>query len=138
MCPTSINAIQGALGTVCEAVDNVITAGSHSNSTKGSKRAFVAIRPPGHHCGEVKHILRSPHSVPDRESRTPLQASALSITLPLEPHTVRQYLAPSNRRINTSPLLAHLNHNIRRIVIFDIDLHHGPFRLPPIYTSIKH
>lgn len=45
VCPTSINAIQGAIGTVCEAVDDVV--GSTS-----CKRAFVSIRPPGHHCGE--------------------------------------------------------------------------------------
>ncbi len=44
--PTSMEAIQGALGTVCEAVDDLYSpAASHS-------RAFVAIRPPGHHCGE--------------------------------------------------------------------------------------
>jgi len=39
-----MNAIEGALGTVCEAVDKII-----SNSIV---RSFVAIRPPGHHCGE--------------------------------------------------------------------------------------
>ncbi|KAF7975628.1 hypothetical protein HWV62_9063 [Athelia sp. TMB] len=48
LCPTSINAIQGAIGTVCEAVDNVIG----SPSQQSCKRAFVSIRPPGHHCGE--------------------------------------------------------------------------------------
>ncbi|KAG6872232.1 hypothetical protein C0995_011736 [Termitomyces sp. Mi166 len=45
LCPESIDAIQGAVGTVCEAVDNVI-------ASKTDTRAFVAIRPPGHHCGE--------------------------------------------------------------------------------------
>lgn len=40
-------AIQGALGTTCEAIDSVI-----SPQLVASKRAFVAIRPPGHHCGE--------------------------------------------------------------------------------------
>ena len=44
MCPESLNAIEGALGTSCEAVDTVIS--------KSFDRAFVAIRPPGHHCGE--------------------------------------------------------------------------------------
>ncbi|KAG6814974.1 hypothetical protein H0H93_009758, partial [Arthromyces matolae] len=43
LCPESIDAIQGAVGTVCEAVDTVIASNT---------RAFVAIRPPGHHCGE--------------------------------------------------------------------------------------
>jgi histone deacetylase HOS3 len=53
VCPTSLNALQGAAGTVCEAVDKIMT------STRGEAgpsdplhRAFVAIRPPGHHCGE--------------------------------------------------------------------------------------
>ncbi len=46
VCPGTLDAIQGALGTVCEAVDTVM------NPTDPAPRAFVAIRPPGHHCGE--------------------------------------------------------------------------------------
>lgn len=63
VCPESINAIQGALGTVCEAVDMVISSSRNTTTraaaspTKASvespvHRAFVAVRPPGHHCGE--------------------------------------------------------------------------------------
>lgn len=51
VCPESISAIQGALGTVCEAVDAVLEPYSPS------RNAFVAIRPPGHHCGEVRTPL---------------------------------------------------------------------------------
>lgn len=40
----SLNAFQGALGGVADAVDAVFTQSTHT------KRAFVAIRPPGHHC----------------------------------------------------------------------------------------
>ena len=47
VCPGSLDAIQGALGTVCEAVDAVLRDEPQPN------QAFVAIRPPGHHCGEV-------------------------------------------------------------------------------------
>ncbi|KAI0900187.1 Arginase/deacetylase [Annulohypoxylon nitens] len=43
LCSESQNAIEGALGSVCEAVDEVFGNSSH-------KRAFVAVRPPGHHC----------------------------------------------------------------------------------------
>ncbi len=43
LCSGSSNALEGALGGVCEAVDAVF-------SEKGAKRAFVCIRPPGHHC----------------------------------------------------------------------------------------
>ncbi|GFF91198.1 histone deacetylase HOS3 [Aspergillus udagawae] len=43
LCSESLNAFQGALGGVCEGVDAVF----NSNTTK---RAFVCIRPPGHHC----------------------------------------------------------------------------------------
>ena len=43
--------MQGAVGTVCEAVDKVISS-SRSPSDTAVHRAFVAIRPPGHHCGE--------------------------------------------------------------------------------------
>ncbi|GAD94923.1 conserved hypothetical protein [Paecilomyces variotii No. 5] len=43
LCPDSLDAFQGALGGVCEGVDAVFGPGSN-------KRAFVCIRPPGHHC----------------------------------------------------------------------------------------
>jgi histone deacetylase HOS3 len=57
VCPDSINAIQGALGAVCEAVDKVVSSRSNEGQpTEPTElpvhRAFVAIRPPGHHCGE--------------------------------------------------------------------------------------
>jgi len=41
--PESRAAFEGALGAVCDAVDAVFSASGH-------KRAFVAVRPPGHHC----------------------------------------------------------------------------------------
>ncbi|KAH8911324.1 Arginase/deacetylase [Coniochaeta sp. PMI_546] len=44
LCSESLDALEGALGGVCEAVDAVF------NNSNGPKRAFVAIRPPGHHC----------------------------------------------------------------------------------------
>ncbi|OAX80863.1 hypothetical protein ACJ72_04799 [Emergomyces africanus] len=43
LCPGSLNAFEGALGGVCEAVDAVFGPAS-------TTRAFVNIRPPGHHC----------------------------------------------------------------------------------------
>ena len=43
LCAESLDALEGALGAVCEGVDSVMS----DNSTK---RAFVCIRPPGHHC----------------------------------------------------------------------------------------
>ncbi|OTB06496.1 hypothetical protein M426DRAFT_55094 [Hypoxylon sp. CI-4A] len=43
LCSESLNAFEGALGAVCDAVDEVFSTSSH-------KRAFVAVRPPGHHC----------------------------------------------------------------------------------------
>ncbi|GAM33309.1 hypothetical protein TCE0_003f00117 [Talaromyces pinophilus] len=46
LCPESLDAFQGALGGVCDAVDTVLT----ENPTK---RAFVCIRPPGHHCAST-------------------------------------------------------------------------------------
>lgn len=45
LCAESLEALEGALGAVCEAVDAVFTA-----KQGGPSRAFVAIRPPGHHC----------------------------------------------------------------------------------------
>jgi histone deacetylase HOS3 len=43
LCSESLAALQGCLGGVCEAVDSVF-------SSKVTERAFVCIRPPGHHC----------------------------------------------------------------------------------------
>ncbi|OJJ84839.1 histone deacetylase hosB [Aspergillus glaucus CBS 516.65] len=43
LCSESLNAFEGALGGVCEGVDAVLGPSS-------TKRAFVCIRPPGHHC----------------------------------------------------------------------------------------
>ncbi|KAK3984072.1 histone deacetylase domain-containing protein [Cladorrhinum sp. PSN332] len=43
LCPESLRAMEGAMGGVCDAVDAVF-------GSEGPKRAFVAIRPPGHHC----------------------------------------------------------------------------------------
>ncbi|KAF9483589.1 histone deacetylase complex protein [Pholiota conissans] len=86
LCPKSIDAIQGAVGTMCEAVDKVVSR----NSTSPLHRAFVAIRPPGHHCGED-----SPSG----------------------------FCFLNNVAIGAAH--AHLQHGIKRIVIFDIDLHHG-------------
>ncbi|KAK7997933.1 hypothetical protein PG989_005973 [Apiospora arundinis] len=42
LCKESLAAFEGALGAVCEAVDAVMTS--------QAKRAFVGVRPPGHHC----------------------------------------------------------------------------------------
>lgn len=44
LCSESLNAFQGALGGVADAVDAVFDPSLHT------KRAFVAVRPPGHHC----------------------------------------------------------------------------------------
>jgi histone deacetylase HOS3 len=47
LCPESMNAFQGALGGVLDAVDTVFQGTSMGT---GPSRAFVCIRPPGHHC----------------------------------------------------------------------------------------
>jgi histone deacetylase HOS3 len=47
LCSESLNAMEGALGAVCEGVDAVFQG---SASGKGPHHTFVAIRPPGHHC----------------------------------------------------------------------------------------
>ncbi|KAL8733289.1 MAG: hypothetical protein Q9181_003645 [Wetmoreana brouardii] len=43
LCSGSLDALEGAIGGVCEAVDAVF-------KESGPRRAFVCIRPPGHHC----------------------------------------------------------------------------------------
>lgn len=55
MCPESLDAIQGALGTTCEAIDYIMQVRNGEIPERDNNRtrnAFVAIRPPGHHCGE--------------------------------------------------------------------------------------
>jgi histone deacetylase HOS3 len=47
LCSKSLDAMEGALGAVCEGVDAVFEG---SNSGQGPFRTFVVIRPPGHHC----------------------------------------------------------------------------------------
>ncbi|KAF5672193.1 histone deacetylase HOS3 [Fusarium heterosporum] len=42
LCSESLSAMEGALGAVCEAIDTVFGS--------GPRRAFVGVRPPGHHC----------------------------------------------------------------------------------------
>ena len=42
LCAESLEAVEGALGAVCDAIDTVFGS--------GPRRAFVAVRPPGHHC----------------------------------------------------------------------------------------
>ncbi|KAI9058523.1 Arginase/deacetylase [Trametes sanguinea] len=93
--PGSLDAIQGSLGTVCEAVDAVIQDSTQSASSSGepsrqANQAFVAIRPPGHHCGE---------------------------------DTPSGFCFVNNVAVGAAH--AHLKYGINRIVIFDIDLHHG-------------
>lgn len=44
LAPGSLDAFQGALGGVADAIDEVFSKAS------ATKRAFVAVRPPGHHC----------------------------------------------------------------------------------------
>lgn len=45
LCSESLNAFQGALGGVCDAVDAVF-------HPSGPRRAFACVRPPGHHCSD--------------------------------------------------------------------------------------
>ena len=47
LCKESLDAFEGALGGVCEAVDTIF---DDSGSAANCKKAFVCIRPPGHHC----------------------------------------------------------------------------------------
>lgn len=98
MCPESIDAIQGALGTVCEAIDRVM------DEQNPMKRAFVAIRPPGHHCGE---------------------------------DTPSGFCFVNN--VAVAAAHAFLKHKVGRVVIFDIDLHHGNFSLlvPSLFLNIQ-
>ena len=49
LCSDSLNAFQGALGGVLDAVDSVFQA---TSTGSGPSRAFVCIRPPGHHCSD--------------------------------------------------------------------------------------
>lgn len=88
LCPTSLDAIQGALGTVCEAVDTVMKPVEGPSDTP--RRAFVAVRPPGHHCGE---------------------------------NTPCGFCFVNNVAVGAAH--AHLKHGVNRVVILDIDLHHG-------------
>ncbi|KAG9013540.1 hypothetical protein FRB94_002134 [Tulasnella sp. JGI-2019a] len=94
LCPESLEAINGAIGTVCEAVDHVVSATVVEDlSTRApsyNARAFVAIRPPGHHCGE---------------------------------DTPAGFCFVNN--VAVAAAHAYLQHGVDRVVVLDIDLHHG-------------
>ncbi len=47
LCSESLDALQGAIGGVCDGVDAVF---SGKGKDAGARRSFVCIRPPGHHC----------------------------------------------------------------------------------------
>lgn len=68
--PGSLDAIQGALGTVCEAVDAVVQGSQQASGSSAEQRqpnkAFVAVRPPGHHCGEVRIVMHAEATATDR------------------------------------------------------------------------
>ncbi|EKM52007.1 uncharacterized protein PHACADRAFT_187379 [Phanerochaete carnosa HHB-10118-sp] len=89
LCPESVDSIQGALGTMCEVVDRVMDPWSSTS------RAFVAVRPPGHHCGED----------------TPSGFCFVNNVA----------IAAAHGKVSAT----HLEYNITRVAIFDIDLHHG-------------
>ncbi|GAA5873089.1 hypothetical protein JCM3774_000337 [Rhodotorula dairenensis] len=106
LCPGSEPAIFGALGACCEAVDRIV-AGTNppvapiAGNVSGVRdykdqeettydRAFVAIRPPGHHCGEANP---------------------------------QGFCFVNN--VAVAAAHAHLEHGIDRVIIFDVDLHHG-------------
>ena len=108
VCPGSLDAIQGALGTVCEAVDAILEgSGATTSGERGApSQAFVAIRPPGHHCGEVRQ-----QCIKDSLSANILQ------------DTPSGFCFVNN--VAVGAVHAHLKHNVNRVVILDIDLHHG-------------
>ncbi|KAG8811871.1 hypothetical protein FRC17_002303 [Serendipita sp. 399] len=83
MCPQSYRAICGAVETVREAVNRVMTSPS-------PMVVFAAIRPPGHHCGE---------------------------------DTPSGFCFVNNVAIGAAH--AHVQFGVKRVIIFDIDLHHG-------------
>ncbi|KAK4057630.1 histone deacetylase [Microbotryomycetes sp. JL221] len=84
----SESAIFGALGAVCEGVDRVVEGVNRMDN--GHDRAFVAIRPPGHHCCENQ----------------PMGFCFVNNVAVAAAH-------------------AHQKHGINRVIILDIDLHHG-------------
>ncbi|BGP28603.1 histone deacetylase [Rhodotorula toruloides] len=88
LCPGSEEAIFGALGAVCEGVDRLVAGGR--DAEQAYDRAFVSVRPPGHHCGEANP---------------------------------QGFCFVNN--VAVAAAHAHLKHGINRVVILDIDLHHG-------------
>ena len=50
LCADSLNALEGCIGAVCDGVDRVFQSSALGN---GPSRAFVCIRPPGHHCSST-------------------------------------------------------------------------------------
>ncbi|KAI9888166.1 MAG: hypothetical protein M1823_000101 [Watsoniomyces obsoletus] len=50
LCGQTLEALEGALGAVCDGVDAVFQASGTLDAGRPTRRAFVCVRPPGHHC----------------------------------------------------------------------------------------
>ncbi|KAI0083189.1 histone deacetylase domain-containing protein [Irpex rosettiformis] len=112
LCPESMMAFEGALGTVCAAVDGVMNArpatlepvsASSDTTTRLDTRAFVVVRPPGHHCSQ----------------ETPMGFGFVN-------------------NVAVGAMHAYCVHNVQRIIIFDYDLHHGNGTQAIIRDLTKH
>lgn len=103
-----MSAFEAAISTVCEAVDFVIVNAALRKDASEfpyvpsdipgpetySSRVFVAVRPPGHHCGEVWLCTAfSNFRRTQTLSSRPLQALVFSTTLSLVPYTVSKFFS---------------------------------------------
>lgn len=147
VCPQSYDAFCGAAATVCEAVDAVAAASSNgARSLASGTRAFVGVRPPGHHCLPVSLPTGVQNTV-DIFREYPLMVTPCYLVnvlilvlnrrdLPVWDSSTTSFSVRSTVRLPSTPKIqcAHRlhssaiqKHHYKNIVILDIDLHHGKF-----------
>ncbi|GAC94688.1 histone deacetylase complex protein [Pseudozyma hubeiensis SY62] len=110
-------AIRHAMGACCEAVDRVVSAAAASTGTTSSKPSVLS---------EI-HVEDSAHSPKLSADPAPAAKRAFVLSRPPGHHcsgSTPQGFCWVNNAIVASAH-AYLEHAIDRIVIFDIDLHHG-------------
>lgn len=112
----SAQAIQHAMGACCEAVDRVVAAATASTTTTPLR--------------EIRHDQALPHTTSDAHpAPVPAPAAKRAFVLSRPPghhcsgSTPQGFCWVNNAVVASAH--AYLTHGIDRVVVFDIDLHHG-------------
>ncbi|WWC92245.1 uncharacterized protein L201_007199 [Kwoniella dendrophila CBS 6074] len=126
--PGSIVAIEGAIQTVCEAVDYVVTSNATASTptTSSSNRSQIPSTPPTQISNNERHFTTPPHASSSTSSGSSFNKAFCAIRPP--GHHCGEDLPSGFCYVNNvvvGAMHAYLQHDIDRAIIIDFDLHHG-------------